>query len=114
MKLFKNYKKLYETEVQNRKAYEKRYKEIKKENEELQKETGLADLRVKYEKVLNEKFEEDVLIRKLKEELAKVKIELEDTQGFLTQETQAKEVLKKERANLKRELTNLKKKLKEE
>lgn len=114
MKLFKNYKKLYETELNNRKAYEKRYKEIKKENEELQVKKGYADLRQKIDKLSNDNFDLTGENMHLKEELAKVKIELEDTQGFLEQETQAKEVLKKERTNLKRELTNLKKKLKEE
>lgn len=112
--IFKNYKQLYETELANRKAYEQRYREKEKECQELQEKTGLANLRVKYDKLISDKFEQDTLLRKLKEELAKVRIELEDTKGFLAQETQAKEVLKKERTNLKRELTNLKKKLKEE
>ena len=76
-KIEKNkYKTLYETELHNRKMYEKRYKEVYEENIELQKSTGLADLR---------------------KEIAKLKLELEDTKGFLEQERQAKEELLKER-----------------
>lgn len=76
-KIEKNkYKTLYETELHNRKMYEKRYKEVIQENIELQKSTGIAELR---------------------KEIAKLKLELEDTQGFLAQERQAKEELLKER-----------------
>ena len=70
------YKKLYEIEKNNRQMYEKRYKEVYEENIELQKSTGLAELR---------------------KEIARLKLELEDTQGFLAQEKQAKEALLKER-----------------
>lgn len=76
-KIEKNkYKTLYETELHNRKMYEKRYKEVIQENIELQKSTGIAELR---------------------KEIAKLKLELEDTKGFLEQERQAKEQLLKER-----------------
>lgn len=76
-KIKKNkYKTLYETELHNRKMYEKRYKEVIQENIELQKSTGMSELR---------------------KEIAKLKLELEDTQGFLAQERQAKEELLKER-----------------
>ena len=50
----KDYKTLYETELNNRKLIELRYKELKKENIELQKGTGLAELRVKFNKALDE------------------------------------------------------------
>ena len=97
-----DYKELYEIELNNRKMYEKRYKEIKEENIKLQKETGIADLR----KQLNKVSDENCV---LKEENAKLKLELEDVKGFLLQETQAKEELKKQRTKLKREITILKK-----
>lgn len=114
MKLFKNkYKELYFIELENRKKYEKRYREIKKENEDLQVEKGYAELNQKVEKLMNDNYDLGCEVRTLKEELAKTKIELEDTIGFKEQETQAKETLKKERASLKREITSLKKKLKE-
>lgn len=70
------YKKLYEIEKNNRKLYEKRYKEIYEENLKLQESTGIAELR---------------------KENTKLKLELEDTLGFLEQEKQAKEFLLKER-----------------
>lgn len=67
----KDYKTLYETELNNRKLIELRYKEVIKENIELQKETGLANLRVKYNKALDE-------IHFLKEDRAKLYVQLED------------------------------------
>lgn len=70
------YKQLYEIEKNNRKLYEKRYKEIYEENLKLQESTGIAELR---------------------KENTKLKLELEDTLGFLEQEKQAKEFLLKER-----------------
>lgn len=72
----KDYKTLYETELNNRKLYEKRYKEVIQENIELQKSAGIAELR---------------------KENAKLKLELEDMKGFYEQEKQAKEFLLKER-----------------
>ena len=50
-------------------------------------------------------------LKKKNEQIAKLKIELEDTYGFLAQETEAKEALKKERTKLRREITMLKKEL---
>lgn len=70
------YKQLYEIEHNNRKLYEKRYKEVYEENLKLQESTGIAELR---------------------KENTKLKLELEDTLGFLEQEKQAKEFLLKER-----------------
>ena len=66
MKLFKNYKRLYEIEVHNRKMLEERKKQLSKEN---------IDHQIKIQDQTNE-------IRTLKEEVAKLKIELEDLQGF--------------------------------
>lgn len=110
MKLFKNkYKELYFIEVENRKKYEKRYREIKKENEDLQVEKGYAELNQKVEKLMNENYELGCEVRALKEELAKTKIELEDTKGFLKQEKECSNALRKERTKLRREVTNLKK-----
>lgn len=71
-----NYKELYETELNNRKLYEQRYKELKDENIELQKKTGLANLRVKYNKALDK-------IAFLKEDRAKLYIQLEDARNEL-------------------------------
>lgn len=70
------YKQLYEIELNNRQMYEKRYKEVYEENLKLQESTGIAELR---------------------KENTKLKLELEDTLGFLEQEKQAKEFLLKER-----------------
>lgn len=93
-----DYKELYEVELHNRKMYEEKYKETRKENVKLQKETGLADLRKK----MMELADQVEQLTPLKEENARLKLELEDTKGFLMQETQAKEQLLKER-NLTKE-----------
>ena len=47
----KDYKSLYELELSNRKKYEERYKQIQKDYENLQKESGIADLRVQIKKL---------------------------------------------------------------
>ena len=104
-------KALYETELNNRKMYEKRYKEIKKENEELQVKKGYAELNQKVQKLMNDNFDLGCENRNLKEELAKVKIELEDTKGFLEQEKECSSALRKEKTNLKRKVTNLEKEM---
>lgn len=85
--IFKNYKKLYKTELNNRKLYEQRYKEIYDKNIELQ------NVEKAYEKK--------------KEEVSKLKLELEDTKGFLEQEKQAKEELLKQRKTLRAKITKL-------
>ena len=87
MKIFKNYKKLYLTELNNRKLYEERYKEIYEENIELQ------NIRKAYEKK--------------KEEVAKLKLDLEDEKGFYNQEKEAKEELLKQRKKLRAKITKL-------
>lgn len=67
----KDYKTLYETEVKNRKMYEKRYREIEKAYQELQKESGIAELRVKLTNAVEE-------LAFVKEDRAKLYVELED------------------------------------
>lgn len=85
------YKKLYKIELNNRKLYEERYKEVYEENLELQ------NIRKAYEKK--------------KEEVAKLKIAIDDLEKFLDQETEAKEELLKQRKTLKRKITMLEKEL---
>lgn len=87
--MFKNYKRLYETELNNRKLFEARKKETDNWNVELQKSLLKADKE----------------IGKLKQEVASLKIQLDDTLGFLEQEKQCSEALRKERKNLKTKLT---------
>lgn len=67
----KDYKTLYEAELNNRKLYEKRYKQLKDENIKLQKETGLADMKKKMMQLAN-----DVYF--LKKDRAKLYVQLED------------------------------------
>lgn len=81
MKIFKNYKKLYLNELENR-------------NMLINQNSKLSQERIKKA-----------------EELAKVKLELEDVKGFYLQEKEAKELLLKERTKLRREVTMLKKQL---
>ena len=95
MKLFKNYKRLYEIEVSNRKLLEDRKKE-------------LYDKNIEYQIEIQDQTNE---IRTLKEEVAKLKIELEDLQGFKKQSDDCIVALKKERTNLKRKITNLQKEM---
>lgn len=72
----KDYKTLYETELNNRKLFELRYKELRDENIELQKETGLAELRVKFNKAIDE-------IEMLRKDRAKLYVQREDLQNEL-------------------------------
>lgn len=88
MKLFKNYKKLYEQELENRRL-------LIQQNSKLSKQ----------------RIDADISSRKLAEENAKLKIELEDLGGFYIQEKEAKEELLKQRKKLRREITILKKPL---
>ena len=71
------YKNLYETELNNRKMYEKRYKEVIEENINLQKETGIADLRKQLNEALNE-------VAFLKEDRTKLYLQLEDARNELS------------------------------
>ena len=90
MDVFKNWKKLYQTEYNNRKLYEKRYREVKLENEELQKKTGLAELRKE-----NMELRQEILDLKIQK--TDLLIQLDDLKGFYKQEKQAKEELLRQR-----------------
>ena len=77
MSILKNWKGLYKIEQNNKKLYEQRYKETYEKNIEYQK-----------------------LIKKLKYNLTKARIDLEDTRGFLQQEKQVSYALRQERNKL--------------
>ena len=77
MSILKNWKGLYNTEKNNRKLYEERYKKIYDENIEYQK-----------------------AIKELKYKLTKARIDLEDCRGFLQQEKQVSYALRQERNKL--------------
>lgn len=98
----KDYKTLYETELNNRKLYEQRYKEIHEKYVELQNSSGIAELRKENLKLTvendflkdnAEKLYQDK-IKQLKEENARLKIELEDLKGFKEQDEQYIKALK--------------------
>lgn len=72
----KNYKELYEIELHNRKMYEQRYKEKCKDYINLQKEKGLPELKKALMEITNER---DFL----KEDRARLYVELEDTRNEL-------------------------------
>nr|DAU14523.1 MAG TPA: centrosomin [Caudoviricetes sp.] len=101
----KDYKTLYETELNNRKLFEQRYREIHEQYVKLQKESGIAELRKdnlalqKENEFLKENaknlFENEN--KKLKEENARLRIELDDLRGFKQQDEQCIIALKKER-----------------
>lgn len=95
MSIFKkkiSYKDLYETEKHNRQMYEKRYREIEKQYRDLQQEKGIGNMRKQLSKAKDTIYE-------LKANITQLKFDVEDLKGFLAQETQAKEYLKKERDN---------------
>lgn len=77
MSILKNWKSLYKIEQNNRKLYEEQYKKIYAENIEYQK-----------------------LIKELKYKYTKVRIDLEDTKGFLKQEKELSYALRQERNKL--------------
>lgn len=87
-----SYKDLYEIEKHNRQMYEKRYRETEKKYRELQKDKGVGEMRKELMRLKDTNFE-------LKAQVAQLKFDVEDLRGFLSQETQAKEYLKKERDN---------------
>lgn len=91
MKLFKNYKKLYKIELNNRKMFEQAKKGTDAWNEELQKN------------IINS----DKMIRNLKIENTELKMALEDTKGFLAQEKECSNALRKERTKLRKMITKL-------
>ena len=92
MELFKNYKNLYLTELNNRKMYEKRYRELEKQYRDLQKSKGLGEMRKSISKLKDTNYE-------LKVQITQLKLDLEELKGFYNQEKQAKEYLLKEREN---------------
>ena len=93
MSIFKkqiSYKELYETERNNRKMYEQRYREIEQKYRDLQKSKGIGDMRKELMKLKDANYD-------LKAQIAQLKFDLEDLRGFYNQEKAAKEYLKKER-----------------
>lgn len=80
----KYYKNLYEIELENRKKLIEQNSKLSKENVDYQ-----------------------ILIKALKERCARLTIDLEDVDGLLKQETEAKEVLLKERTKLRKMVTKL-------
>ena len=88
MKLFKNYKKLYKVELENRKKLITQCSNLGKENVNYQKQ-----------------------IQMYKERCARLTIDLEDVDNLLKVETQKNVALKKEVTNLKRKNTILGKEL---
>lgn len=90
MSILKNWKGLYNTEKNNRKLYEDRYKEIYSKNIEYQK-----------------------LIKDLKYRLTKARIDLEDTKGFLKQEKEVSYALRQERNKLLTKNKTLRQQIKE-
>ena len=84
LKTKKYYKKLYLDELENRGKLIKHCSEINAENVEYQEE-----------------------IKKLREHCARLTMDLEDLDGFLKQETEAKEYLLKERKKLRTMVTKL-------
>ena len=85
MKLFKNYKKLYNDELENRKKLITQNSNLSKENVEYQKQ-----------------------IKMYKEKCARLTCDLEDIDNLLKVETNRNEVAKKEITKLKRENKKLK------
>ena len=86
--IFKNYRKLYKIELNNRKLLEERKRELSEANIDLQKEIQL-----------------------LRKDRTEVILELENTCIFLQQEKECSEALRRERTKLRRQITNLKKEL---
>lgn len=72
--------------------YEKRYREKEKQYQDLQRNKGVGKMRNEIMKLKDTNYE-------LKVQVAQLKLDIEDLRGFLQQETQAKEYLKKEREN---------------
>ena len=90
MSILKNWKGLYNTEKNNRKLYEERYKKTYDENIEYQK-----------------------TIKELKYRLTKARIDLEDCRGFLKQEKEVSYALRQERNKLLNKNKQLKAQIKE-
>lgn len=93
MKIFRNYKKLYESEKALRCFYE----------------MGIGSLQTD---IANSNIKSNRKTKELKEEIARLKIELEDTKGFLEQEKACSSELRKQKANLQRVKTRYEHQLK--
>ena len=88
MGIFKNYKKLYESTKNNLKVMQERN----------------ADL---YERCILYQEQAKDHEKKLKEKIAKLSFELEDVNGFLQQEKECSEALRKERTKLRKQIKKL-------
>lgn len=86
--LFKNYKKLYKSSQNNLRLMQQRNKD-------------LYDRGIAYQEQAKEHE------RKLREQIAKLTIDLEDTKGFLEQEKACSEALRKERTKLRKQVKKL-------
>lgn len=86
----KSYKTLYETELNNRKLIERHCKDLEQRYVDLQNEKGLPELKLKLMELADKS-------EALEIENAKLKLDLEDLQGFYNQEKEAKEKLLEER-----------------
>lgn len=78
-----DYKNLYEIELNNRKKYEKRYRQKCAESIELQKQTGIADLRKELMKISDELEKTKEELSFVKEDRSKLYLQLEDTRNEL-------------------------------
>ena len=88
----KNYKELYEIELNNRQKYEKRYREKCRDYITLQKEKGLPELKQALMQITDER---DFL----KEDRARLYVELEDLRNQIKLEKPKKTRKKKENNN---------------
>lgn len=79
-----DYRKLYEIELNNRRLYEDRYKQIYEQS-------------IKYQKEIKEK----------NRQLTNLRIDLIDSQAYLQQEKECSNALRKERTQLRKMITQL-------
>lgn len=79
-----DYRKLYEIELNNRRLYEDRYKQIYEQS-------------IKYQKEIKEK----------NRQLTNLRIDLIDSQAYLQQEKECSNALRKERTQLRKKITEL-------
>ena len=85
-----NWKELYEIELNNRKKYEKRYREKCKDYIDLQKEKGLDKLKLELMKISDDLTKAQEELSFVKEDRAKLYIQLEDTRNELKTERNKK------------------------
>lgn len=79
----KDYRVLYEIELENRKRYEQRYREKCRDYIALQKDKGIGELRKKLMEISDELNNAKVEISFLKEDRSKLYLQLEDTRNEL-------------------------------